>query len=305
MAALSMRTAMRLAILALAFAMPCARADILGKKPGYLEAHAVSFANSQATARQIWAPGLDDDYVPQGLAVDGRSILVAAYRSGDTAVATGPCRVFRVDIATGRETGHFDAPAGCGHAAGLANLTGGVLVLADIHDLWRIDLEQAFATGSAERALRGHVKLGGALEGHFATFDGADLWIGVYTVTRDAARAKMYRLPLRVFDEQDGRTIDERQAIQTLAVPPLGQGAAFAGDELWMAASSSRVGALYRLDRITGRVITRYDILNGIEGIAFDEAGRLWTVSEAGARKYQHWPQLLPIILEIDIAKLK
>src|SRR5438477_46028 len=85
----------------------CACAEILGKKPEYLDAHAVSFANAQATTQQIWAPGLDDEYVPQGLAIDGRSVLVAAYRSGDLAVTRGPCRIFRVDVATGRVTGQF------------------------------------------------------------------------------------------------------------------------------------------------------------------------------------------------------
>lgn len=287
-----------------ALAILAAHADILGMKPVYLATPTSTFANAQATARHIWAPGLDQDYVPQGLAVDGDAVLLASYRSGDLSTTSGPCRIFRVETATGRETGHFDAPAGCGHAAGLANVSGGLLVLADIHDLWRIDLAQALKDGNTRRALRGHLKLGGELEGHFAAFDGADLWIGMYTVTKDAARAKMHRLALRVFDDFDGRAIDERQALETIPVPPLGQGAAFDGEKLWMAASSSRIGALYCLDRRTGAVIARYPILNGIEGIAFDEARRLWAVSEAGAKKYQHWPQLLPIIFEIDLAKL-
>ena len=294
-----------LAILVLGLAPACACAEILGKKPEYLDAHAVSFANAQATTQQIWAPGLDDEYVPQGLAIDGRSVLLAAYRSGDVAVTRGPCRIFRVDMATGRVTGQFDAPAGCGHAAGLANVSGGLLVLADIHDLWRIDLSAAFGTGSAERALRGHVKLGGELEGHFCAFDGADLWIGRYTVQKDAARAKMQRLALRIFDDQDGRTIDERAVLETIAIPPLAQGAAFAGDFIWLSASSSRSGALYRLDRRTGRVLARHHTLAGIEGIAFDDEGQLWAVSEAGAKKYLNWPQRLPIIFEIDLAKLR
>ena len=300
-----MRTTHALAILAFGLALAAARAEILGKKPAYLDVQSVSFANMQATTQQIWMPGLDEDYVPQGLAVDGRSVLVAAYRSGDAAIANGPCRIFRVDAASGQETGHFDAPTGCGHAAGLANVSGGLLVLADIHDLWRIDLDLAFATGSTERAVRGHVKLGGDLEGHFCTFDGADLWIGRYTVQKDAARAKMQRLPLRIFDDKDGATVDERDVRETVAIPPLAQGAAFSGDTIWISASSSRVGTLYRLDRRTGRVLRRHDTLIGIEGIAFDDEGQLWAVSESGAKKYLHWPQRLPIIVEMDVAKLK
>ena len=284
------------------FASLVVSAQILGTKPRYLGELAASFANDQAVSRKIWVPGLDEDYVPQGLAVDGHSVLVSAYRSGDP---KSMCRIARVDTATGRETGHFDAPAGCTHAAGLANVSGGMIVLADIHDLWRIELEKALQTGSAESAVRGHVKLGGQLEGHFAAFDGADLWIGMYTVTKDAARAKMHRLPLGIFDAYDGRSIDERQAVESVAVPPLGQGAAFNGDSIWMAASSSRVGALYRLDRRSGQVLARFDTVTGIEGIAFDSEGRLWAVSEAGAKKYLHWPQHFPVIFEIDVAKLR
>ena len=295
----------RLAAMLAAFAALTVYADILGAKPAYLTTPTSEFANMQAASNQIWVPGLDDEYVPQGLAIDGRSLLVSSYRSGDVKQTRGPCRIFRVDMESGREIAHFDAPAACGHAAGLANVSGGLLVLADIHDLWRIDLEQAFKDGNTRRALRGHVKLAGELEGHFATFDGADLWIGMYTVTKDAARAKMHRLALRVFDEFDGRAIDEKQALETIPVPPLGQGAAFDGEKLWMAASSSRIGALYCLDRRTGAVIARYAILNGIEGIAFDEARKLWAVSEAGSKKYQHWPQLLPILFQVDIAKLR
>ena len=290
-------------VLAMACGLACA--DILGVKPRYLANPTSAFPNMQATSNQIWAPGLDHEYVPQGLAIDGRTVLLASYRSGDLSKTSGPCRIFRVDMATGREIAHFDAPVGCGHAAGLANVSGGLLVLADIHDLWRIDIEQAFKDGNTRHAVRGHVKLAGELEGHFATFDGADLWIGIYTVTKEAARAKMYRLPLLVFDQFDGRAIDEKQALEVIQVPPLGQGAAFAGDKLWMAASSSRTGALYCLDRRTGRIIQRYEILNGIEGIAFDEAGQLWAASEAGSKKYQHWPQLLPIIFQVDVAKLR
>jgi hypothetical protein len=287
------------------FASLVVSAQILGTKPAYLAGLSTSFANDQAVSRKIWVPGLDDDYVPQGLAVDGHSVLVSAYRSAEAKGAGASCRIFRVDMATGRETGRFDAPPRCGHAAGLANLTGGMIVLADIHDLWRIDLEKALETGSAQGAVRGHVKLGGELEGHFAGFDGADLWIGIYTVQKDAARAKMHRLPLRIFDEDDGRTIDERWALESVAVPPLGQGAAIEGDSIWMAASSSRIGALYRLDRRTGQVLARYDTVTGIEGIAFDFEGRLWAVSEAGAKKYLHWAQHFPAIFAVDVAKLR
>ena len=52
-------------------------------------------------------------------------------------------------------------------------------------------------------------------------------------------------------------------------------------------------------------MLARFDTVTGIEGIAFDSEGRLWAVSEAGAKKYLHWPQHFPVIFEIDVAKLR
>ena len=55
--------------------------------PVTVRVRAASFANDEAVSRRIWMPGLDEDYVPQGLAVDGQSVLVAAYRSTDAKTA--------------------------------------------------------------------------------------------------------------------------------------------------------------------------------------------------------------------------
>lgn len=295
------------AVAALAFHAPSPlhAADILGKKPAYLEQAASGFANERAIVRKLWMPGLDEGYVPQGLAVDGRHVLVSAYREPG-AEGGASCRVFRIEAGTGKQAGAFDMPPECGHSGGIAVVGGGLAVVADTRYLWRIDLEKALASGKAEGALRGTLKLGGELRGSFMGFDGNDLWIGTYTVRKEAAKAKLHRLKTALFDEQDGATIDERNAAETMPSPPLGQGMAFQGKEtIWIAASSSQIGWLHKLERAAGKVLATHDTIIGIEGIDFDAEGRLWAVSEAGAKKYLKWSLHFPVIFAIDLSKLE
>jgi hypothetical protein len=54
-----------------------------------------------------------------------------------------------------------------------------------------------------------------------------------------------------------------------------------------------------------GKALAEHEVPVGIEGLAFDSSGKLWSVSEAGARKYYDWPVLFPLVFAIDIEKLK
>ena len=60
--------------------------------------------------------------MPQGLTSSGAFLYVSSYRpTPDLKANTGPCRVFRIEKASGRITGSFDIPAGtCTHSGGLA-----------------------------------------------------------------------------------------------------------------------------------------------------------------------------------------
>lgn len=296
--------ARRAAALGLALAAAACAQVPLGTQPGYLAQAASGFPNEAAIARRIWVPGLDDGFVPQGLTVAGDDILVAAYRSADPKVNNGPCRVVRIEAASGKSTGFFDMPAAaCGHAGGLAYLGNGLLLLADTRSLHRIDLGKAFASGKAEGAMRGSVKLSGELRGSYATFDGKDAWIGTWT--KEAAHSHMYRLDPRLFDDYDGQTVDESRAVERVAVPLEAQGAAFdAAGDIWITASNSHWGKLYRVDRRTGAVKATHAMVAGIEDIEFDSRGRLWAVSESGSRKYMHWATHFPVVFEVDVARL-
>lgn len=290
-------------LLAAALGLP-AQGEILGRKPAYLPGEPSTVANEQAVTRAIWAPGLDEGYVPQGVGFEAGHVLVSGYRSTDPRVGTGPCRVFRVEAATGRESGSFDMPGECGHAGGIAGLGGGVIVVADTRRLYRIDLARALATGKGEDGLTATLRLSGRLKGSFVAFDGRDLWIGTYD--KDASKARLHRLGVKLFDEQDGKTLTDDMAEASLPIPPEAQGAAFDGDGgLWLASSSSRQGTLHRLDPATGAVLARHEVAIGTEDLEFDGEGRLWSVSEAGSQRWSKWGTTYPLVFQLDLSKLK
>ena len=154
----------------------------MGTRPTYLQAFTDGVPNAAALSHRIYTPDLDGGYVPQGLTSADGFLFVSSYRPmPDLKSNTGPCRVFRIEAATGRAAGHFDIPAGtCTHSGGLAHLGKGRLLLADTRQLFLVDVEQALATGTTAGASKA-VKIAGELRGSYATFDGQDAWIGTWT----------------------------------------------------------------------------------------------------------------------------
>ena len=298
-----MRVLRWLAPLVLAACATPAALTILGDKPTYLEATSEGVPNQQAIAQRIWTPGLDEGWVPQGLTVVDAFVLVAAYHpSPDLKSNTGPCRVFRLDRASGKSAGHFDMPtAACTHAGGLAWLGQGKLLLADTRQIFLIELDRALATNRAEGAMKS-LKLAGDLRGSFAAFDGRDPWIGTWT--KESAQSRMYRFDVQLFEQRDGRSIDERLATDVIPIPVESQGAAFdARGKVWTSASNGKWGKLYRLDR-QGAVEAEFPMVSGLEDLCFDAEGRLWGVSESGTRKYLSWETRFPFVFAVDVAKL-
>jgi streptogramin lyase len=78
-----------------------------------------------------------------------------------------------------------------------------------------------------------------------------------------------------------------------------------ASGALWLASSNSKYGALYRLDPKTGAVQAKFEMVIGIEDLGFDTEGRLWSVSEAGTRRWSKWSKTYPVIFQIDVSALK
>jgi hypothetical protein len=62
---------------------------------------------------------------------------------------------------------------------------------------------------------------------------------------------------------------------------------------------------LQKVDARSGAVIAAHDAVIGIEDVTFDRDDRLWSVSEAGSRRWLRWSASYPIIFQIDISKLR
>jgi hypothetical protein len=278
---------------------------ILGERPGYGPAVTSEVPNMAAIDRMIWMPGLADGWDPQGLAFAGGSLFVSGYRSSGMWQSRGPCRVFRVDPETGRETGHFDVPPPCGHAGGLAYAGGGSLFVADTHTLFEVDLDQAFgdqASGGAGAKFR-VFRLGAGLKGAFAVSGSGAVWLGGYQEDRPA---KAYKFATATIESlPDGAILSAEAASAVAPIPTFAQGGApDAAGALWIARSDIGWGFLDRIDHITGRLRQRFAAPGAIEGIAFDPRGRLWVVSEAGARHLPLRYPFFPVIFRLDPARL-
>ena len=282
-----------------------AAAQILGTKPSYIDGPPRSYPNQGAITPRIWVPGLDEGWIPQGLALIGPHALVSAYQ--DTDPTRPKCRVFRLELATGKPAGSFDMPAPCVHAGGITDIGGGFIVLADTRQDWRIDLEKALAAGSGEAAAKGMIKLARGFGSAFTFFDGKHLWNGVWVREKDAADSKIYRLDMALFD-REGVMVDKDVPLEILPVPIQAQGGALDRDgNLWIASSEGpKMSYLHRVDRKTGAALATYEMPSRIENIVFDKDNRLWAISEAGSRKY-HRPgdPDFPFIFEIDVARLR
>jgi len=276
----------------------------LGTKPSHVWGGPSSVPNQQAITRMIWAPGIDDGYVPQGVAWADGAVYVSGYRSTDPKIDRGPCRVFKVDPESGNTLGQLDLPDDCGHAGGLAYVGHGVLVASDTRRLYKIDLATAFAPSRSSAAITATVVLRGAVKGSFVDFDGHTLLMGTYD--RDPTKSKAHFLPLSALETASDKKVDEATAVHSIALPPEAQGAAFDQDgALWTTASNSRFGQLYKLDAKSGNILTRYEMVIGIEDVAFDDQGQLWSVSEAGSLRWQKWSKTFPVLFRVDTSKLE
>lgn len=269
---------------------------VLGTRPDYGPSAISSVPNLAAIDRLIWVPGLNEGWDPQGLTVAGGDLFVSAYQSRRFGQSRGPCRVFRINPVTGRTLSYTDVPAPCGHAGGLASAGGRTLYLADTHALF------AFEWAAAVPQFR-VTPLGRGVRGALAASGPGEIWLGSYERGRPGKILK-YRTAL-LDAPQDGAALNADMASQKLAIPSYAQGAAIdSSGNLWISRSGIAWGWLDRLDPATGDVEQEYPIAGGIEGIAFDQTGHLWGVSEAGVRHIPLRYPFFPVIFRIDPARL-
>jgi hypothetical protein len=129
------------------------------------------------------------------------------------------------------------------------------------------------------------------------------IWIGTY---EEEAPGRVFKFDRAALDGlADRAVLSEPLASANLSIPTYAQGAAVAASgKLWVSRSEIGWGALEELDIASGRVERRYAVPGGIEGIAFDAAGRIWAVSEAGARHNRWASPFFPVIFRLDMSRL-
>jgi streptogramin lyase len=252
--------------------------------------------NEAAILKRIWVPGLDEGFVPQGLSVVGGAVYVAAYKSVENA-GRGPCRLYRLDPASSKVTGALDLPPRCGHAGGVAPGTTGHVWVVDTRDIFEVEITQP-ASATIGKVVR-HIRLTGQVKGSYAASTADALWLGAYETHGDP---RLYKFPFSALKTE----INEQDATVSVIVPQRAQGAAFdAGDRLWITRSGGSFGELAQLDVQSGATIKRYAMPAGTEDIGFDAEGRLWTVSEAGSKRWLSWSTFFPVVFQIDINRLR
>lgn len=296
---------------------------IVGTPPRYGPGGVGALPNAAAIGPRIWVPGLDEAFVPQGLAVARDDVLVAGFRSADLSVGKGPCRVYRIDAASGQVRGSFalpfpDDPArygerdDCGHAGGLAVAEDGTLFVADTRLLFVTTLDAFTQPTPTFRKIKLEDKSGTpGLKGGLAGFGRGSLWLGA---SETAGSARLFRFDLgRVKDKPDGQPLGAEDVLSSTPLPTYAQGVAIDPDDgsLWITRSDLGWACLEQRDPATGATLARYELPAATEGIAFGRGRRLWAVSEAGARRfYESLPTRLlfpfhPLIYAIDIARLQ
>lgn len=294
-----MRRRLFVAAMMISTTQPALAQPLDGVKPTYTDRVLSAVPNAEAIERRIWVPGLDDGYVPQGLAVVGDVIFVSSYKSTDRKQDRGPCRLYRLDRSRGTVSGMLDLPSACGHAGGIARGPAGTIHVVDTRVLFEVKLATP-GDGTIGRITK-TIKLAGEVKGSFAAGGGGALWLGAF---ERQAGAKLFRIPHAAL--RDGMIVTESQATASVLLPTEAQGGAFDRfGKLWISRSTGKFGELVRIDPASGAIEARHAMPAGIEDLSFDADGRLWALSEAGSRRWNDWPTFFPLVFSIDTAKLK
>lgn len=278
-----------------------ARDGIAGDAPRYTDRALSAVPNEAAMPRRFWAPGLNEVYVPQGLTVLGEEILVAAYQSLTHDQADGPSRVFRLSRRDGSLRGSFALPEEFGHPGGLATdgqvlfaANSGIVLALDAASLDAPDGPRPLATRRVDRSM------GPA----FLACDGRSLWFGPW---RKSGSPRLHAVPVQRFVEGDGHPVTPADAVRDIPLPLRAQGAAAdAEGRIWIACSAGAApGELHRLDPEDGTRLESHGAPGGIEDLGFDRDGLLWSVSEAGSRRWNGWPTFFPLVFAMDVTRLR
>ena len=281
--------------------------DVRGPVPSYAGPPLASYDADVALCRGLWLPFADRWFVPQGLALDGRTAWVSGYR-WRAALGDRPCRLVRVDLRTGRLLATSDRLVGavgerrstfCRHGGALVRDRHG-LWLAEADRLWLVDPRRVghgdavLRVWRTERPVRGSALLGGRSTLSLVSF--ADRREGrsrVFTLRDLLAPGVTTLVPGRPASAREVGPVRTIRAIRRVQGVTRGPGGA------WATSSVSTCGMLVTP---SGR---RVAFAPGAEDLELDGRGGLWAVLESGARNYQRDGRpLVPMLARFDVRTL-
>ena len=282
-------------------------AAVLGVPPDYTSRAISEVPNQEAIRARIYAPGLSDGFVPQGVAVVDGALWVATYQSRDRSQNRGPCRVFKIDASDGRVIGDFAMPVECGHANGITYAGDGILYVADARHLFRVDVRKALADGRCAPTSCVTFTLPASLHGAALGYANGTLWFAPYRKAGNGT-ARLWQVSeydLRGRAARGDVALDTSVARGGLPLADRTQGIAIAADgAIWVTQSGGDFGRLQRVDPTNGAVTASYAMPGGIEDIEFDASGTLWAVSEAGSQRWSTWRTFFPFVFSLDTSRL-
>ncbi len=259
--------------------------DVHGTRADHLPGRLSRFWGDEAVCRAMWLGGRRGRFVPQGLAVEGRTGWVSGY-NGDAPRSQRACRLLRIDLRRAQVVKVQARIAGavpgrratyCRHGGAVVADGPKRLWVVETRRLWLLDPRRIGHQDAVRRVwrledgVRGSVgvllpgrRLG--LGRHAAEGRGRIDWFDVRRIRRSSSGV------LRASD-----TMHAPSGLQGLTY---GRLRSRATPGLWVTMSHSGCGVL------VGPRGQRLPVVPGAEGLAFDDRGGLWMLSEASVRLY-------------------
>ena len=284
---------------------PVTSADVRGRAPSYLPEGAglTPLPVSDAVCAAVWAPRGAAAFVPQGVAVRGRTAWLTGYDEGEPGSLW--CRVLRVDLRTGRLLA--DRPRVQGSVPGGPEVScrhGGGAAL-DRHGLWLTESSRLWLLDPGSLNVVRVWRLEDPVQGSFGLLapDGR-IGLGRFRPSRvHPGRAALDWFRVTDVLAPGVTALGVADAVASRKVPSHAQGAVWARmggrTGVWFARSHTRCGVL---EGPGGRARA---FLPGAEGMVATRAG-VWVVSESSARAF--WTRggrpVVPTLSRLDTSRV-
>jgi hypothetical protein len=286
--------------------------DVRGPRPSYVDGVLARFANDDAVCRGLWLPTADRWFVPQGLALDGRTAWVSGYR-WHRGFSGRACRLLHVSLRTGRLIASTDRIQAEVYGPHLTFCRHGGALTRDRHGLWVVESNRLWLVDPARVGRADQVRrvwrLAPGVRGSVLV-DGARPVLGI-GAWRDDGPARMWWFRYRDLlapgvtelvaggSRRGSPGAGQAAAVRASSTVRRVQGTTRGPGGVWSTSSTTYCGMLVAPD---GR---RSGFAPGAEGIDLDGHGRLWAVLESGSRPYQREGRpLVPMLVQLDLRTL-